>query len=328
MIRKIHVALTILALAAGLSTASAQTLVWSDDFDDNNPIGWALTSLAHLSEINQQFMVYGYFGPLQTNNPTGTHAAGYHSIPTSGPLPDNQTLELRADLLGTSENDAWADLHFLWLPAGQGYILFKDEDEVALCKFYNGASAVAWFIYESGALKNENVTLVLALTRRGSNLEITTRVLDKDNANALLFERTVTDTPQADPVLPDGSMRVPRSAPDPAGTPWPITALPGYVELSVTWANAQRAPEPDGFAGAMFDNLAVWQYESPQLTIHRAVVLSWPVTQGQFVVDGAASVTGPWTPIPAPWCRTNAARNEVCVLAPEALQFFRLRLEP
>lgn len=256
------------ALTASLTTASAQTLVWSDDFDDNNPIGWTLTSLAHISEVNQQFMVYGYFGPLQTNNPTGTHAAGYHSIPTSGPLPDNQTLELRADLLGTSEDDAWADLHFLWLPQGQGYILFKDQDEIALCKFYNGANALAWFFYESRALKNENVTLVLALARRGSNLEITTRVLDEDNANALLFERTVTDTPQADPVLPDGSMRVPRSAPDPAGTPWPIAALPGYVELSVTWVNTQSAPA--GAGAAVFDDLQVWQYESPQVAIQKA----------------------------------------------------------
>ncbi len=320
---RINVALMTLALTAW--AASAQTLVWSDNFDDDNPIGWTPVN-GQISEIGQQFVVSGSFGAGQTNNPTATHAAGIHSIPTSGPLPDNQTLEVRADLVGISENDAWAGLHFLWLPSGQGYILFKDQDEIALCKFYNGATAIAWFFYENRTLKNENVTLVLALTRRGSNVEITTRVLDKDNANAVLFERTVTDTPEADPVLPSGSVRGTRSEPDVAGTPWPVDAAPGNVELSVTWVNSQNAP--DGDAWACYDNLEVWQYESPQLAIQKAVVLSWPVTPGLFVLESASSVNGPWKPVPDPWWRTNAAQNEVCVPAPDSTKLFRLRFAP
>ncbi len=314
-----------LALAAGVSTASAQTLVWSDDFNDNNPIGWTPVN-GQINEVNEAFVISGSFGAAQTNTPTATHAAGFHSIPAAGPLPDNQTLELRADLTGVSEDDAWADLHFLWLPEGLGYVFFKDQDEVAMCKFYNGATALAWFFYENRPLKNENVTLVLALTRRGSNVEITTRVLDKDYDNLVLFERTVTDTPEADPVLPSGTVRGTRSEPDVPGTPWPVMAAPGNVELTVTWVNSQRPPAGD--AWSIFDNLEVWQYESPQLNIQKAVVLSWPVASGQFVLESASSVNGPWEPVSDPWSRTNAAQKEVCILAPDSMKFFRLRFAP
>ncbi len=323
MIRKMNIALMPLALTAGISTVSAQTLVWSDNFDDNNLNGWSQLR-GQINEVNRQFVAYGSFGPFQTNNPLATHAAGIHSIPTSGPLPDNQTLELRADSIGTSENDALAGLAFN--SEGQGYAFFMDEDEVAMMKFYSGGTAYAMFFYETRPLRNGNVTLVLALTRRGSNVEITTRVLDKVNANAVLFERTVTDTPQADPVLPNRAYRGALTGPDVAGTPWPVGAMPGTVELTMTWVNSQRPPA--GSATAIYDNLEVWQYESPQLTIQRAVVLSWPVTSGQFILESARSVEGPWEPVPNPWWRTNAAQNDVSILAPDSAKFFRLRLGP
>ena len=105
MISKKNLAVIALALAAGVSTASAQTLLWSDDFNDNNPIGWTHGTRGWIAENNQQFVVSGDFGPMQTNNPTATHAAGMHSIPTTGPLPDNQTLEMRADVAGANQNE-------------------------------------------------------------------------------------------------------------------------------------------------------------------------------------------------------------------------------
>ena len=323
MIAKKHA--VIVALAAWASTASAQTLVWSDNFD-GPLVGWMALN-GQITVVNQQFIVSDNFGPTPTNNPIETHAAGYHSIPTSGPLPDNQTLELRADLVSASQNDAWAGLSFLWLGQGQGYVFFKDPDEVAICKFYNGANTVAVFFYENHPLPNENVTLVLGLTRRGSDVEITARVLDKGNANAVLFERTVTDTPQADPVLPSGTIRGTRSEPDLAGTPWPVTTDPTAVELTSQWVNPQSAPS-SGYAQVIYDNLEVWQYESPQLAIQKAVVLSWPVTTGRFVVDGSSSPNGPWEPVPNPWTQVNDGQNEVCTLAPDSMKFFRLRFEP
>jgi len=311
-----------LALAAGLSTAFAQTVVWSDNFDDNNPIGWFKGASGQIDEVNQQFVVSASFGPAQTNSPTATHAAGAHAIPTAGALPDQQTLELRAELVGANQNDAFAGLHFYWSAQGRGFAFFKDEDEVGLAKFWNVGASLAWFFYEQRPLKNQNVTLVLALTRRGSNVEIRTRVLDKGNGNAVLFDRTVLDTPQADSTLPNRSVRGMISGPDPVGTPWPVSQAPTEVELTLTWVNSDHGPDPA--AEVTFDDLEVWQYESPQLTIQKAVVLSWPLTQGQFVLESAAALDGPWTPVPDPWWRTNAGRNEVSIPAPETLKLFRL----
>ncbi|MBM3882765.1 MAG: hypothetical protein FJ387_24090 [Verrucomicrobia bacterium] len=320
---KMNLALTTLALAASVSTASAQTLVWSDDFNDNNPIGWDEGQNGEMNEINQQFRVSGNLPAFQPANPLATHLATYHSIPTSGPLPDNQTLELRADLVAANPNDGFAGLHFLWAPQAHGYAFFKDEDEVGLLKFWNDATTFAWFFYETNLLKNQNVTLVLALTRLGSSVKIRTQVWDKDRANAVLFDRTVTDTPQVDPVLPDGSVRGSRSTADLAGTPWPVTAAPAYVELTLQWIGPQAA-----FAQVTFDNLELWQYESPQLTIQNAVVLSWPVTAGLFVVESASAVNGPWETVPAPWTRTNATEIQVSVPTSASAKFFRLRFGP
>jgi hypothetical protein len=261
MIRKQNLSLMTLALVAGVSMASAQTsLLRRDNFDDGILIAWTQGTLGQIEETNHQFVVSGTFGPTQTNNPTATHAAGIHSIPTSGPLLDNQTLEMRADLVGANQNDAWAGLHFLfgWPSQAQGYVFFKDEDEVALVKFWNGATSFAWFFYENRPLKNQNVTLVLALTRVGSDVKITTRVLDKDNANAVLFERTVTDTSQADPVLPNRAARGVIGMADLPGTPWPVVQAATDVELTLTWANSQAAPQPP--AQVTYDNLEVWQY--------------------------------------------------------------------
>lgn len=97
--------------------------------------------------------------------------------------------------------------------------------------------------------------------------------------------------------------------------------------MTLQWANPAYPPYSN-YAQVTYDNLEVWQYESPQLAIHNAVVLCWPVTQGQFILESASTVDGPWEPVPDPWWRTNAAQNEVCILAPDSMKLFRLRLVP
>jgi hypothetical protein len=59
-----------------------------------------------------------------------------------------------------------------------------------------------------------------------------------------------------------------------------------------------------------------------------AVVVSWPVPQGQFVLESAASLTGSWTPVANPWMRTNNGVCEVSVAATDSVRFFRLLLGP
>ncbi len=167
---------------------------------------------------------------------------------------------------------------------------------------------------------------MLALTRAGTNLNITTRVLDKDNGDEVLFERTVTDTPKADPVLPSYTAGGMIGMADPVGTPWPLLMGPTWIELTLTWADPLLAPNPR--AQVVFDNVELWQYESPELTIQGAAVISWPVTTGQFVLESAPSLTGPWTPLANPWMRTNNGVCEASVTTTDSARFFRLRFVP
>jgi len=51
------------------------------------------------------------------------------------------------------------------------------------------------------ATQNTNEVLVLALTPAGSNVILTARVLDKSNGGAVLYERSIVDTPASDPSL-------------------------------------------------------------------------------------------------------------------------------
>jgi hypothetical protein len=327
-----NLTLIALALVAGVTTVSAQTLVWSDTEFVVSPTDWNTGPFPGiLQSVNGQLIVIeNSFGSAQPNRPLATHVPGVHVLPSFGALPDQQTLELRADLVSANQNDAFAAIALNWAvpgPAfGSGYMFFKDDDEIALLKFYNQATSFAWFFYSNQPIAKQNVTLVLSLTRRGSNVDITTRVLDKQNANAVLFDHTVTDTPQADPVLPNGAVRGFIGTPDPPGSPWPLLGSPGAAELTLSWFNSQQAPNPH--AQVIYDNLELWQYQTPQLNIQNAVVLSWPVTAAQFVVESAPGVNGPWETVPDPWLRTNGTQIQMSFPASDSMRLFRLRFAP
>ncbi|MBI4327572.1 MAG: hypothetical protein HY674_20250 [Chloroflexi bacterium] len=312
-----------LALAVSVSTTLAQTLLYSNDFSDPSKPLTALNWVTYQLSNQQLILTCTRASATDTNN-LGTSTGGVEPPPSlfaGGALPDQQTLELRIDLISANQDDAVADLHAAF--NGKGYFFVKDQNEIALLKAWWPTPTAAWAVlyWTNNPVKNQNVTLVLALTRRGSDLEITTRVLDKDNANAVLFDHTVTDTPQADPVLPNRAVKGIRTELDPVGLPWALQSF-GYPVVGVAWVNPQSAPNP--LAQVVYDNLEVWQYEAPQLTIQNAVVLSWPLTQSQFILESADNVNGPWTPVPDPWWRTDAGRNEVSVPAPESLKLFRL----
>ncbi len=331
MKRMQHLLLITAALAAGVSTVSAQTLLWSDTTFPIGPTGWNTAGFAGILATNngQLIVTENFFGPMQSNNPVATHVPAIHTAPSSGPLLDGQTLEFRADLVSANQNEAYANLVINYSIsgwAGYGYMFNKDEDGLSLVKIYDGATKFAWFFSTNQPLKNENVTLVLALTRAATNLNISTRVLDKENSNAVLFERVIIDTPEADPVLPSYTAGGMIGMDDPVGTPWPLLMNPAFIQLNLTWGNPLLAPNPR--AQVIFDNVEVWQYETPQLTIQDAVVISWSVLQGQFVLYGAPTLTGPWAPVANPWMRTNDGVCEVSVATTDSARFFRLLLAP
>lgn len=319
---------TTLALTACLSTAFAQTVLFEDDFGDPSLPGWTSAPFPpDFSAVDQHLVLSGDFGPMNPDNYMEAWTGVTHSLPTSGPLPDQQTLEFRTVLVGANHDNVLAGIHY-FDGIGQGYVFGKSRNVVMLFKFWNGGmnNSGAVFFWEHTQLKSGNVTLSLAVTRLGSSVSIATRVLDKDNTNAVSFERTVTDTPEADPVLPNRAPDGMLCYPDPPGTPWPVVNASGRIVLSLTWLDATAAPQPA--AQVTFDNAKVWQYKSPELTIQNAVVLSWPVTEGQFVVESASSLDGPWESVAGPWSRTKDGQVQVSILAPDSRKFFRLRLGP
>lgn len=282
------IALVTLALSACVSASFAQTLVFRDDFIDPGLTNWTkLGSGGLMTNINQQLVRSANCGPAQTNNPMATHFPFLHPLPNLGVLPNNSTLEGRADLISANQNDAWASVHFLWdrVNSGAGYIFYKDQDEIALVKFWNGGNSSAWFFYEERPLKNTNITLVLAFTRRGSDLEIETRVLDKDNGDAVLYYRSVRDTPQADPALPNRYVRGVLSTGDVTGLAWPLLDSPGYVEGELQWANPEHTPV--GSAQVIYDNFEVWQCPAPRPYV---VAWGWDWSGATFVPLGLSNV--------------------------------------
>jgi hypothetical protein len=317
-----NIAVMTLALAAGVSTSSAQTLLYSNDFSSSMPFNTVNYATSDVS--NQQLVLTcTRTTATDTNNVvTSTGGCGPLTLFPSSVLPDQQTLELRVDVVGANQDDAFADIH--WYNNG-GYFFVKDQNELGLAKAWNNATSWAFLFWTNALVKNENITLVLALTRFGSDLRITTRVLDKDSANAVLFERTTTDTPAADPVLPNRTVKGILSYPDPVGTPY-LLQNPSYADVGIAWLNPQSAPNP--LAQVTYDNLEVWQYQTPQLNIQNAVVLSWPVTAVQFVVESAPGVNEPWETVPDPWLRTNATQIQMSVLAPDSMRLFHLRFAP
>ena len=119
-------------------------------------------------------------------------------------LKEGRTIEYRVDLVSGRGPDSFAVLAFIPQATGPntlaGYGISKSETDILISKGIN-----KYFFNENPtpAIKNQNVTLVLNLKVKGGNVLITGQVLDKDDGNKVIFEKTFTDTPAAD-VLSDG----------------------------------------------------------------------------------------------------------------------------
>lgn len=197
----LRLTLLTLALSFGLFSISARVL---DNFDDNQKTGWTDFSFpvgvqyATIAEANGQFKF--------TLIPVGQSifAASTKTSETFD-LKEGRTIEYRVDLVSGNGPDAFAVLAYI--PTSQnvsslnGYGFAKSTTDILVTKsldkyFYNENPATA--------IKNENVTMVLSLTVKNGNVIITSKLLDKDANNAVLFERTFIDTPGAD-VLRNGT---------------------------------------------------------------------------------------------------------------------------
>lgn len=120
-------------------------------------------------------------------------------------LKEGRTLEYRVDMVSGRGGDSFAVLAFIPQATGPntlaGYGIAKSETDVLITKGIN-----KYFHNENPTtpIKNNNVTLVLNLRVEGGSVLVTGKVLDKDDGNRVLFEKTYVDTAAAD-VLREGT---------------------------------------------------------------------------------------------------------------------------
>lgn len=243
-------------------------------------------------------------------------------------LADGQTLECQADLVGMSGDDA--SVARIW--AGGCSATYELDlgmhGAIGLVKWSPGTTFTGTAFWETNvaSLRPTNVVLYIALTRDQENLLITTRVLDKANPNAVLFERTFWDTAGVDASL----------------TAAQAAALSGIAEV----ANVVVSPDPgppffSGTGGgvglglfasatqplqATWDNFSLRLHDVPPVSIARAVQLTWPTPTGvNYAVEGAPTVNGPWSPVQE---LTTPGLQKQTVPVSSPAQFFRLIQAP
>lgn len=292
-----------------------------DDFDDGDVSDWGLNINAGTGQVislNQQLTVRGNWRGVRTHQVPQTGA--WAILPRSWKVEDGQTIELRVDVVGLSETARHADLWFWDQSSGHGYAVLLGKDYLAFDKTIGGRAAILG--WDFAAVKHTRVVLALALTAAGDNLILTVRVFDKDNQNALLYERSVVDTPAADPAIPNAEIKEKLGMdlafdPDRAGRP----------QMSGAWVSLGLFQYTDGTlepAEATFDNLELRTYDVPLLAIDKAVRLQWPASAFPFTVEGAPAVQGPWRPVIEPVFE-NGGVKQMTVPSSDAMRFFRLK---
>jgi hypothetical protein len=230
-------------LAASLCPAVSGRIL--DDFNDNTKTGWTDFSF-----------VPGFGLPVESGGqfrfelPGVTQPIFTASQKTSETfeLKEGRTIEFRVDVSQAGAKDSFAVLAFIPNTGGNtpatlaGYGLAKSTTDVLITK-----GLQKYFVADAGPaaeLKNENITLVLSLSVRNGSVIITGKVLDQDADNAVIWQKTVIDTPTAD-VLADGT--------DSPAAPYITT---GYFTLYCYADYSPSAPE-DPYR-VFYDNAEVY----------------------------------------------------------------------
>ncbi len=192
---------TMAATAACCLTASATVL---DNFNDNTKTDW--TDATFVKGFGLPTEAGGKFVFAQPPAGQAIFSASQKTS-QSYELKEGRTVEMRVDVTTTGGKDSFAILGFVPNTGGNspltlnGYGFAKSTTDILITK------SIGKYFYADhypDGLPNENITMTLTLTGKGGNMEITARVLDKANNNAVLWEKTVIDTPAAD-VLASGS---------------------------------------------------------------------------------------------------------------------------
>jgi hypothetical protein len=308
-----------------------------DNFDDNKLTGWTVDGhkgQGKLTETNQQLKVHGYWPGVHTVDLGDTAAVSHLSRNWS--VPNGQTVELRVDLVGMDEHATAAGMD-LWNGASSaGYALFQGHDFIHLCKPSLSVAGIhGQFFHERVLIKNTNVVLALAITRVNPNVILTVRVLDKENNNAVLYERSVVDTPSVDRTLTQAEMEAASGMHMDAGTDVgpPITSG-SEVLLSVFQYTDGTKPA----AEVTYDNLERWTsifpVWRPELGIQALSTIPPKVNltlsaapNSSWAIERALDLTGPWTNLSALLIDANGSAQFQDTNSPSSAGFYRARQE-
>lgn len=308
--------------AGAIKPTPVSTTKFADSFDAGVS-GWTSfhdLGVASLDWSNQQLRMRADWTGAGGSLPYNTFwafAPGGTWTPANG-----QTVECQADLVSISQNST----NVAWVDLGDGvnfYVFAKSQNWVFMGRGVGHNGTVFW-LDNTVPLPAENVTLSLALTRDGANMIVTTRVLDKANQNAVVFERSFVDTPAV-----DSSLTTAQFAALTGTTTFGLVADPGPPVLAGTSRALCVAQFTDGNqppVEAIWDNFSVRLHDVPPLGIARAVQLSWPAPAGvNYAVEGAPTVQGPWLPVED---LTMPGMQRATSPATSPAQFFRLIQAP
>jgi hypothetical protein len=289
-----------------------------DDF--NLPFTGSTWGRGTCSSAGGQFRAVGQF-PIPTTSVLDSYVFGGRRSFRS--VPDGQTLEWRADLVQLDDNATNTAILTVGSDTGAGYAFHNGRDFAYLLKWSSSfGMSILWCDRPALPLPNTNVIVSVALTRRQTDLIITTRVLDKANPGIVLFQHAVVDTPASDPTLTTAQfqaltgIRFLDLVPDATEAP-PASVI---AALGVFQNTDGQQPVPT----AIWDNLELRTTEVPAMGIQPAVQLTWPDV-GNYAVEAAPTVNGPWLPVQnsvIPGCQ------QMTVPQSGPMQFFRLQQAP
>jgi hypothetical protein len=267
--------------------------------------------------VDCQLMFSGQFpGPFRPSDPLRNYDHTHWSLPQIPANLGGRTLESRIDLVRASSDDIMILFGVGGWPGG--FLVIRGQNEVGLMKFNEADGTIVLLFWEDAPVKNQNVTIALAVTQTGKTNLLTTRLLDSGNG-CVLYEKSFVDGPGRDASAP---------AVPPKGLTGFFVADPGVLQTSLTyaalsiWQFAAQTPAP---LEVVVDNLEYDLYDAPALEIEKAVCLSWPenTAQEQIVVSSDSLTNPVWIPLLDPIFTRNG-RLCVNVESTGAERYFKL----
>lgn len=310
-----------------------------DNFDDNKLTSWV--SEGHkgqvkLSETNQQFRVWGYWPGIDTMGMDLTDSESYGSRARGWSALNGQTVEWRVDLVAMNEHATMAGFALWSATTGAAYVLFKGHDFVHLCKPNPSVNEMhGHFFHDKVQIRDSNVVLSLAVTRMTPNAIVTIRILDKENNNAVLYERSAVDTPGTDRTLTRTELEAASGMHLHSGMDAGPPILSGTdVLLTVFQYNDGTRPP----AEVTYDNLErrtsafpVWHPEiaiqAPATPSSKLNLTLSAAPKSSWAIERALAPTGPWTDISTLVIETNASVQFQDTPPPDRIGFYRARLQ-